>query len=199
MSSPIVIIQNLKKLDYDDLELLRDLLRHSLGEKVRRHGKTPLVYARPKNWDDFYEIWNSCSLQSEQNTRIILEAVKRLHRALSPVMSRRGGKGYIEIKHFIRWRMVIVDNKPELHDFHYYYPYLRVLATSGSTDRKRKKLKSIYLGNAGMYLLLRGILTQEDIIKEYDRQGSGLTHWFHALMPDDVNVYEIDLSAHSES
>lgn len=162
----LAVHKAIESLGYDDLWTLRDFLQNNyLGKKVRRHGLTPLNQIALTV--QMKKILEQCASLSNDQLSLLFVHVSSLHQALAPIGSRRGGGGDIELKMIGRWKLVVSKGRLEVVRVYYGpYAYLRLWATGGDRDRKRKSLQSIYLGKAVAAILSRDDIDQDAVKKE---------------------------------
>lgn len=162
----LAVHKAIESLSYDDLWTLRDFLQNNyLGKKVRRHGLTPLNQIALTV--QMKKILEQCASLSNDELSLLFAHVSSLHQALAPIGSRRGGGGDIELKMIGRWKLVVSKGRLEVVRVYYGpYAYLRLWATGGDRDRKRKSLQSIYMGKAVAAILSRDDIDQDAAKKE---------------------------------
>jgi hypothetical protein len=142
------------KLELDEVVDLIDIAESWLGEHVdhRRKGKTPLGKIEPS--PELGAALAEAGRLSRYERDLLIALCKLLRDSLSPIERRRINpetglpiaEGTVVVK-YIR-RLVLVSLDPIDFDWKAFGPYLylRVWATGGGLNKRKKRLKNYYIG-----------------------------------------------------
>jgi hypothetical protein len=172
------VLKRVQSLGLDQLDAFRDITKLLQGFEVKRHGKQPLTLLLAMNPDlrECLKLAQRLSMHDLRHLEIVVDGLYKANDAKTHIRGggintkkgRNTGYGWLEWKSFTRIRLVVdpVTKNPGFEEVVVGpYLYWRMIASRGDKNKKRRIMRSVYLGKSVAHALESEFITEEDIKK----------------------------------